>query len=77
MQVKSEGYRRTRSTRSYLCAASGDECGGQALDWVMESLVQGGDELIVFRGFDGEGLGALVHLRSTYDKPFFFFIRSR
>jgi len=56
LQVKSEGYKRTRSTRSYLCAASGDESGGNALDWVMESLIQEGDELIVFRGFDGEDM---------------------
>jgi hypothetical protein len=26
----------------------------------MESLVQEGDELIVFQGFDGEGLGVLA-----------------
>lgn len=65
-QVKSEGYKRTRSTRSYLCAASGDESGSQALDWVMESLVQDGDELIVLRGFDGEDLGANDMTRSKF-----------
>ncbi|GJJ14642.1 hypothetical protein Clacol_008908 [Clathrus columnatus] len=54
LQVKSEGYIRGRSTRSYLVAASGDESGIHALEWVMESLVQDGDEIIVFRGFDGE-----------------------
>ncbi|KAF8508725.1 hypothetical protein BU17DRAFT_77919 [Hysterangium stoloniferum] len=54
LQVKSEGYKRTRSTRSYLCASSRDESGSNALDWVMESLIQDGDELIIFRGFDAE-----------------------
>jgi len=54
LQVKSEGYKRTRSTRSYLCASSPDESGRHALDWVMESLVLDGDELIIFRGFDTE-----------------------
>jgi len=39
-----------------LCAASPDESGRQALDWALESLVQDGDELVVFRGFDEEDL---------------------
>ncbi|TDL27897.1 hypothetical protein BD410DRAFT_781812 [Rickenella mellea] len=56
LQVKSEGYKRNRSTRVFLCAASPDESGSQALDWVMESLVQDGDELIVLRGFDTDEL---------------------
>jgi len=56
LQVKSEGYRRSRNTRVFLCAASPDESGVEALDWVIESLVQEGDELIVFRGFDTEEL---------------------
>lgn len=57
LQVKSEGYRRNRSTRVFLCAASPDESGNEALGWVMESLVQDGDELIVFRGLDADELG--------------------
>ncbi|KAH8112841.1 hypothetical protein DFH11DRAFT_385683 [Phellopilus nigrolimitatus] len=56
LQAKSEGYRRDRSTRVFLVAASPDESGIEALDWVMDSLVQDGDELIVFRGFDTEDL---------------------
>jgi len=63
--MRSEGYKRTRSTRSYLVAASPDESGSHALDWVMESLVQDGDELIVFRGFDNaEDMGASIFLSS-------------
>ncbi|KAI5115461.1 hypothetical protein M0805_006180 [Coniferiporia weirii] len=57
LQAKSEGYRRNRSTRVFLCAASPDESGSKALDWVMETLVQDGDELIVLRGFDMDELG--------------------
>lgn len=57
LPVKSEGYKRNRMTRVFLVAASPDESGSEALDWVMESLVQDGDELIVFRGFDAEELG--------------------
>lgn len=56
LQVKSEGYRRTRHTRVFLCASSPDESGSEALEWSLESLVQEGDELIVFRGVDEDVL---------------------
>ncbi|KAJ7647965.1 hypothetical protein FB45DRAFT_894893 [Roridomyces roridus] len=52
LQVKSDGYSRTRSTRVFLCAAGPDESGKTSLDWTLESLVQDGDELIVCRGVD-------------------------
>lgn len=52
LQVKSEGYKRTRKTRVFLCAASQDESGQEALDWALECLVQDDDEFIVVRGFD-------------------------
>jgi hypothetical protein len=61
--VKSDGYVRTRSTRVFLCAASPDESGREALDWALESLVQDGDELIVFRGVDQEELGQSFELQ--------------
>ena len=57
LQVKTDAYRRTRSTRVFLCAASPDETGREALDWCLEALVQDGDELIVFRGVDEDVLG--------------------
>jgi hypothetical protein len=60
LRVKSEGYRRTRSTRVFLCAASPDESGSEALDWALESLVQDGDELIVYRGIEQDELGAYM-----------------
>ncbi|TFY75273.1 hypothetical protein EWM64_g8738 [Hericium alpestre] len=56
LQVKSDGYARTRHTRVYLCAASEDESGRQALEWTIENLAQDGDELVVFRGIDQEDL---------------------
>ena len=62
LQVKSEGYRRTRHTRVFLCASSPDESGREALEWCLESLVQEGDELIVFRGVDEDVLGDLFLL---------------
>ncbi|KAJ7108808.1 hypothetical protein C8R44DRAFT_635962, partial [Mycena epipterygia] len=54
LQVKSEGYSRTRSTRVFLCAAGPDESGREALDWSLEALAQDGDELIVCRGIDAD-----------------------
>jgi len=54
--AESVGYARTPQTRVFLCAASPDESGRQALDWALEALVQDGDELVVFRGFDEEDL---------------------
>lgn len=62
LQVKSDGYKRNKFTRVFLCAASSDESGMEALDWVMEGLVQDGDELIVFRGVDTEDLGSFISL---------------
>jgi len=59
LQVKSEGYRRTRNTRVFLCASSPDESGSEALEWSLEYLVQDGDELIVFRGADEDVFRAL------------------
>lgn len=61
LQVKSEGYRRTRNTRVFLCASSPDESGSEALEWCLESLVQDGDELIIFRGADEDVLGSPFH----------------
>jgi len=52
LSVKHPEYTRTRATRVFLCAASPDESGQEALDWALESLVQDGDELIVCRGID-------------------------
>ncbi|KAG2119270.1 hypothetical protein BD769DRAFT_1028335 [Suillus cothurnatus] len=54
LHVQSDEYARSRATRVFLCASSPDESGRYALDYALESLVQDGDELIVFRGF-GEG----------------------
>lgn len=62
LHVHSDGYARNRSTRVFLCAASPDESGSEALEWALECLVQDGDELIVFRGIDQEELGACVSL---------------
>ncbi|KAG6334308.1 hypothetical protein ID866_4787 [Astraeus odoratus] len=56
LRVQSDGYSRSASTRVFLCAASPDESGREALDWVLECLVQDSDELVVFRGIDQDEL---------------------
>ena len=66
LQVKSDGYRRTRSTRVFLCASSPDESGREALDWCLEALVQDGDELIVCRGVDEDVLGVCFILKYAF-----------
>lgn len=57
LSAESVGYARTLQTRVFLCATSPDESGRQALDWALDCLVQDGDELVVFRGFDEDDLG--------------------
>jgi hypothetical protein len=49
----------------FLCAASKEESGAQALEWAVESLVQDGDELVVVRGFDSDEMRELP-LSSKY-----------
>ena len=57
LQAKSDGYERSPSSRVFLCASSPDDSGRHALGWTIESLVQDGDELVVFRGIDQDDLG--------------------
>ncbi|THU93353.1 hypothetical protein K435DRAFT_670381 [Dendrothele bispora CBS 962.96] len=56
LSSKSDGYKRTRNTRVFLCASSPDESGREALDWALESFVQDGDEFVVFRGVEEDVL---------------------
>jgi len=57
LHVQSDHYVHTRATRIFLCAASPDESGSQALDWALSELVSDGDELVVLRGVEREDLG--------------------
>lgn len=61
LAVKSENYQTSRATRVFLCAASADESGREALDWCLEVLLQDGDELIVCRGVEQEMLDKFDH----------------
>lgn len=66
LHVQSEGYARKRNTRVFLCAASPDESGNQALDFALEGLLQDGDELIVFRGVDTDEFGMFSRNRCLF-----------
>ena len=55
--AKSADYVHTRDTRLFLVAVSPDESGTEALDWLMESLIEDGDELVALRVIDWEGTG--------------------
>jgi len=57
LRADSLHYSSTRASRVFLCAASPDESGSQALDWALSELVRDGDELIVLRGIEKEELG--------------------
>jgi hypothetical protein len=48
-QAKSDEYRRNRNTRVFMAAVSNDEKGEDALDWLMDNLVEDGDEIIAVR----------------------------
>ncbi|ORY34684.1 hypothetical protein BCR39DRAFT_514004 [Naematelia encephala] len=50
--AKSEGYKRSRSTRVFAVAVSADESGETALDWLMSELVEDGDEIVAIRVID-------------------------
>ena len=61
----------------YLCASSPDESGKEDLDWSLESLVQDGDELVVFRGVEEEVLGICKLLSPFHSFYRFFILRKR
>lgn len=48
-QAKSDGYKRSRSTRVFAIAVSPDEAGMDALDWLMNELAEDGDEIVAIR----------------------------
>ncbi|KAK0552454.1 hypothetical protein OC845_001720 [Tilletia horrida] len=52
LQVKSKGYRRTRNTRTFMCAADGNSYSTHALEWLLDNLVEDGDEVVALRVLD-------------------------
>jgi nucleotide-binding universal stress UspA family protein len=54
LQVKSRGYMRTKNTRTFMCAVDDNTYSERALEWLMESLVSDGDEIVALRVLDGD-----------------------
>ncbi|CEH18283.1 SUGAR UTILIZATION REGULATORY PROTEIN IMP2 [Ceraceosorus bombacis] len=54
LQVKSRGYKRTKNTRTFMCAIDENAYSERALEWLMESLVEDGDEIVALRVLEGE-----------------------
>ena len=54
LQVKSKGYLRTKNTRTFMCAVDSNTYSERALEWLMESLVEDGDEVVALRVLEGE-----------------------
>ncbi|KAH9812226.1 hypothetical protein DFH28DRAFT_979170 [Melampsora americana] len=58
LQAKSSNYSPGRDSRCFLVATDGEEYSIQALDWLMGSLVENGDEVVVLRVIEP---GSLAH----------------
>ncbi|MCO5585506.1 hypothetical protein L7F22_039439 [Adiantum nelumboides] len=54
LQVKSRGYLRTKNTRTFMCAVDDNGYSERALEWLMESLVSDGDEIVALRVLEGD-----------------------
>ncbi|PWN36208.1 uncharacterized protein FA14DRAFT_161029, partial [Meira miltonrushii] len=54
LQVKSRGYLRTKNTRTFMCAVDDNGYSERALEWLMESLVNDGDEIVALRVLEGD-----------------------
>ncbi|KAI3628001.1 hypothetical protein CBS14141_002002 [Malassezia furfur] len=70
LQVKSHGYSRTKHTRTFMCAVDATESSERALEWIMENLVDDGDEIVAVRVLDSEQDGtshALIQISITVE----------
>lgn len=53
-QIKSEGYVPSKKARTFMCAVDATPCSERALEWLMENLVDDGDEVVAVRILDEE-----------------------
>ncbi|KAF9145492.1 hypothetical protein BG015_011881 [Linnemannia schmuckeri] len=49
LQARTEGWRRTRRSRTFLVGTDLNEYSSHALQWVMENMVEDGDEIVALR----------------------------
>lgn len=54
LQVKSRGFLRTKNTRTFMVAVDDNPYSERALEWLMENLVEDGDEVVAVRILDEE-----------------------
>lgn len=54
LQVKSRGFMRTKNTRTFMVAVDDNAHSERALEWLMENLVEDGDEVVAVRILDEE-----------------------
>ncbi|KIS71684.1 uncharacterized protein UMAG_00125 [Mycosarcoma maydis] len=54
LQVKSRGFMRTKNTRTFMVAVDDNPYSEHALEWLMENLVEDGDEVVAVRILDEE-----------------------
>ncbi|KAA1109183.1 hypothetical protein PGTUg99_012694 [Puccinia graminis f. sp. tritici] len=55
LQAKSSNYKPRRDSRCFLVATDGESYSIQALDWLMSSLVEHGDEVVVLQAVEPGG----------------------
>ncbi|KAK3820705.1 MAG: hypothetical protein JOS17DRAFT_688392, partial [Linnemannia elongata] len=49
LQARTDGWRRTRRSRTFLVGTDLNEYSSHALQWVMENMVEDGDEIVALR----------------------------
>ncbi|KAF9136016.1 hypothetical protein BGW39_009068 [Mortierella sp. 14UC] len=49
LQARTDGWRRTRKSRTFLVGTDLNEYSSHALQWVMENMVEDGDEIVALR----------------------------
>ncbi|PWN92357.1 hypothetical protein FA10DRAFT_228812, partial [Acaromyces ingoldii] len=54
LQVKSIGYLRTKNTRTFMCAVDDNSYSERALEWLVDGLVEDGDEVVALRVLEGD-----------------------
>lgn len=48
------GYMRTKNTRTFMCAVDDNAYSERALEWLVDGLVEDGDEVVALRVLEGD-----------------------
>ena len=60
LQYKHKDYKHSRRSRTFLCGADQNDYSEFALEWLLDELVDDGDEIVCLRAIDRESSGASV-----------------